>query len=310
MWPHVCAPIFAAWRSRQRNGDNLAAAAADWSAKHRRKAILGWLAFVTASFAVGTAIGARSLTDVQAGSGQSQQAGEVYYRAFRYHSAEQVLVQGRGSVRASAPEFAAAVSDLVARLKESLRMSPTLRSPLFAANRTLRSADGRSMLVTFDVAGDSNQAQKNVTAALAATAATGRAYPQVRVEEFGLASSNKALAKAYIGDAHKAEYTSVPVTLAILVFAFGSLMAAGIPLLLGVSAVIAALGLVALFSHLIPVTPGQIDAVVGLIGLAVGVDYSMFYLRRKLEERRAGRDNKAPWRARPRPRGVRCWSPG
>jgi len=113
------------------------------------------------------------------------------------------------------------------------------------------------------------------------------------VEEFGAASSAKALSKAFIHDAHTAEYTSLPVTLVILVFAFGALVAAGIPLLLGITAVLATLGLVAPLSHLIPVIPGQIDGIVGLIGLAVGVDYSMFYLRRKLEERRSGKDEES-----------------
>jgi RND superfamily putative drug exporter len=73
--------------------------------------------------------------------------------------------------------------------------------------------------------------------------------------------------------------------------AFGALVAAGIPLFLGLTAVVAALGLLSPLSHLIPVPEGQINSVVLLIGLAVGVDYSMFYLRRKLEERHAGRSN-------------------
>jgi RND superfamily putative drug exporter len=149
------------------------------------------------------------------------------------------------------------------------------------------------MLVTFNVAGDFSLAQRNVDAVLAATAATQRTFPRLRVEEFGAASANKALAKAYIKDAKKGEYTSIPVTLIILVLAFGALAAAGIPLLLGLTAVIAALRLIGPLSHLIPVSAGQIDAIVALIGLAVGVDYSMFYLRRKLEERRAGLDNES-----------------
>ena len=68
-------------------------------------------------------------------------------------------------------------------------------------------------------------------------------------------------------------------------------MAAGVPLLLGFTAVIGALGLIKPISHLYPVAQGQIEPVVLLVGLAVGVDYSMFYLRRKLEERHAGCDN-------------------
>jgi RND superfamily putative drug exporter len=270
--------------------ENVAAVAAGWSVRHRRTAILGWLAFVLIAFAGGTAIGQRNLTDVQQTNGQAKQALAVYEKAFPYHSGEQMLVQGRGSVRIGDPTMTSAVRDLVGRLQK-LPSVGQIRSPLLAANRTLVSSDGRSMLVTFHVAGDYNQAQNNVAGALAATAATARAFPQLRVEEFGAASANKALGKAFTKDAQKAEYTSIPVTLVILVFAFGSVVAAGIPLLLGITAVLAALGLIAPLSHLLPVNAGQIDAVVALIGLAVGVDYSMFYLRRKLEERHAGLDN-------------------
>lgn len=130
----------------------------------------------------------------------------------------------------------------------------------------------------------------------------------MRIGEFGAASANKAFARAFMNDARKAQYTSLPVTLVILVIAFGALTTAGVPLLLGVTAVLAALGLLGPMSHLIPVSAGQIDAVVALIGLAVGVDYSMFYLRRKLEERQAGLGGQVRWRARRRPRGERCSS--
>jgi uncharacterized membrane protein YdfJ with MMPL/SSD domain len=269
---------------------NLAAAVGGWSARHRRKAVLGWLAFVVAAYTIGAFVGQRQLTDVQMANGDARRANAIYERAFPYHSGEQVLVQGKASVRFGDPAFTAAVHDLIRRLA-ALPTVDRIRSPLPEANRSLRSGDGRSALVTFNVAGDFNHAQDNVRAALAATAATARGHPAVRVEEFGAASANKALMKAFVADAKKAEYTSLPVTAIILVFAFGALVAAGIPLLLGATAVLAALGLVAPLSHLVPVNQGQIDAVMALIGLAVGVDYSMFYLRRKLEERRAGHES-------------------
>jgi uncharacterized membrane protein YdfJ with MMPL/SSD domain len=269
---------------------NIAAAAGGWSAAHRRKAIVGWLVFVAIAFVVGTAVGQRYLTDVQQSNGQARQALAIYERAFPYHSGEQVLVQSRNRIRSTDRTFTAAVNELVARLR-ALPYVNYLRSPVLSANKTLRSSDGRSMLVAFSVRGDYNEAQKKVEGSLAAVAATARAFPRLRIEEFGAASAAKGLSNAFTKDAQKAEYTSIPVTLIILVFAFGSVVAAGIPLLLGLTAVMAALGLIGPLSHLLPVNAGQIDAVVALIGLAVGVDYSMFYLRRKLEERRAGRDN-------------------
>ena len=271
------------------SGRGLAATVGGWSARHRRKAVLGWLTFVVGAYAVGAAVGQRQLTDVQMSNGDTARATAIYQRAFPFHSGEQVLLQGKGSVRFGDPAFSAAVRDLTGRLHR-LKSVDRIRSPLAGANRPLRSADGRSALVTFNVAGDFTTAQTNVEAALAATAATARDHPAVRVEEFGAASANKALMQAFVTDAQTAEYTSLPVTAIILVLAFGALVAAGIPLLLGATAVIGAIGLMAPLSHLIAVNKGQIDAVMALIGLAVGVDYSMFYLRRKLEERRAGHD--------------------
>src|SRR5664280_52532 len=269
---------------------NLAGVAGAWSVRHRRTAILGWLVFVVAAYLLGGVVGQHSLTNAQMGNGQSGQGTSAFERAFPYHSREQVLLQERGAARSGA-DVAPAVGELVGRLR-SLRTVADIQSPIPAAGAilspVLRSADGRSILVTFDVAGDSNQAQTNVVGPLAATAATGADHPQLRVEEFGSASANKALIKAYTGDFTRAEHTSLPITLLILLIAFGSLVAAGVPLLLGFTAVIGALGLIKPISHLYPVAQGQIEPVVLLVGLAVGVDYSMFYLRRKLEERHAG----------------------
>jgi uncharacterized membrane protein YdfJ with MMPL/SSD domain len=107
------------------------------------------------------------------------------------------------------------------------------------------------------------------------------------IEEFGDASTEKALSKAFEDDLRRAETLSLPITLVILILAFGSLAAAGVPLLLAISAVAAALGVVGVFSHVVPVDQ-SISSVILLIGLAVGVDYSLFYLRREREERAVG----------------------
>ena len=108
------------------------------------------------------------------------------------------------------------------------------------------------------------------------------------VGQFGDASADKAISKAFEEDFQKAEVLSLPITLIILIVAFGSLVAAGVPLLLGITAVAATIGLLAPISQLFPMDE-SVGSVVLLVGLAVGVDYSMFYLRRKMEERDAGR---------------------
>jgi RND superfamily putative drug exporter len=148
------------------------------------------------------------------------------------------------------------------------------------------------MLVTFDVPGDEDAAQENIDSALATTAAAQRAHPDLRIEQFGDASAGKALDASFEEDFQRAETLSLPITLIILIVAFGALVAAGVPLLLGITAVAATLGLLAPISQLVPMDDAA-SSVVLLVGLAVGVDYSMFYLRRKMEERDAGRSNEA-----------------
>jgi len=110
----------------------------------------------------------------------------------------------------------------------------------------------------------------------------------VRVEQFGNVSFEKALADQSEEDGSKSEFASYGITLLILLIAFGAFVAAGIPLLLGLTAVGGTMGLLGPVSHLHALTP-DINAVVMLIGLAVGVDYAMFYLRREMEERDKGR---------------------
>ncbi|MGO9906556.1 MAG: MMPL family transporter [Solirubrobacteraceae bacterium] len=183
--------------------------------------------------------------------------------------------------------YRAAVSDLVARLSAT-RSVADIKSPLTPGNSGQVSKDGRAALVTFQIAGDPDTAQNRVAPALAATAAVQRAYPSLFIGEVGDASSTKAINKAISDDFHKAEVTSLPITLIILVLAFGSLVAAGVPLLLGFTAVLAALGLTELVSHLVHVN-SAVTSVILCIGLAVGIDYSLFYLRREREERARGR---------------------
>jgi uncharacterized membrane protein YdfJ with MMPL/SSD domain len=268
---------------------NLASRAARWSAGHRKTAIFGWLAFVIAATLIAGAIGGqKTIADEDYGNGSSKVADKAIADAnFRDSAEEQVLVQGKGSVKVGDVAFTGAVKDTVSRL-EALKGVDRVKSPLAKGNEGQISKDGRSALVTFEIPGDDDVTESRVDGTLAASAAVQKANPQVFVGQFGDASSDKAISKAFEDDFQKAEVLSLPITLLILVVAFGSLVAAGVPLLLGLTAVFATIGLLAPISQLYPMDE-SVNSVVLLVGLAVGVDYSMFYLRRKMEERDAGR---------------------
>src|SRR4051794_21048356 len=271
---------------------NLAARAGHWSARHRRIAVLGWLAFVVIAFVLGGAIGTQSLKDEDTGNGESQVADRAIAHAdFPKKADEQVLITARpkGKLTVTDPGFKAGVDDVVASLKRAPHVT-NVQDPFKTKGQL--SQDHTAALVTFSIPGDSDVTKDRVDATLKATAAAQAKHPELRIEQFGDASADKALGASLDDDFKRAEFLSLPITLLILIVAFGALVAAGVPLLLAITAVIGTLGVVGPISQIVPMEESA-NSVILLIGLAVGVDYSMFYLRRKMEERDAGRSSEA-----------------
>ncbi|MDO8212843.1 MMPL family transporter [Conexibacter sp. CPCC 206217] len=269
---------------------NFAARAGMWSARHRKIAIFGWIAFVIAAFVIGGMVGTKPVSDRDSGTGESGRAEQILYDAFPQRADETIFVQSP-RLTARDPQFRQTVDDVVRRMR-ALPEVATVRSPLTAGNEGQVTPNGHAAIVQLELRRDADDAEDDVANVLAQTHAVQRAHPDLRVEQFGDASAGKAISKMFDDDFKKAEFLSIPVTMIILIVAFGALIAAGIPLLLALSSVMATLGLVAIGSHLIAVDD-SVSSVVLLIGLAVGVDYSLFYLRREREERAAGRSEEA-----------------
>jgi uncharacterized membrane protein YdfJ with MMPL/SSD domain len=267
---------------------NLAARMGHWSAHHRKTAIFGWLAFCFVSFALGTAIGVNPLDASNAGVRESGRIDRLLDKEFKTPAGERVIIQSQ-SLTASDPEFQAVYRDVMARIQEHDTVTNFTSA---YADEGLISADRHSALLDFEMTGDPDTAKDRVQPILDATAAAQAAHPSFVIEEFGAASADKQLGQVFTDDLKKAGELSIPITLGILLVAFGSLVAASIPLLLGLTAVLATLGLLAIPSQVLPMDE-SIGAVVLLIGLAVGVDYSLFYLKREREERAEGRSEEA-----------------
>ena len=267
---------------------NVAARAAHWSANHRKTAIWGWLAFVVVAVMLGNSVGQNQIHGADQFSGEAGRAEHALEDAGLRPNDEAVLIQSR-TLTIEDPEFRATVDDAAERLSRTKDVKNVV-SPLGGPGET--SADGHTALVEFEITGDSLEAAKRLEPAEEAVDAVKREHPDLRIEQFGSVSSNKQLQETFTSDLLKAELLSFPITLLILIIAFGSVVAALVPLLLGFTCVMAAISLVALPSQLSPVD-SNISSVILLIGLAVGVDYSLFYLRREREERAAGRDERS-----------------
>jgi uncharacterized membrane protein YdfJ with MMPL/SSD domain len=269
---------------------NFAGRAGRWAAAHWKTAFFGWLAFVAAAVLLGNAAGTKMLADSDAGDGESGRAQKMLAKAdFKQPATESILIQHRKET-ANDPGFVAVVKDTAQSLSR-VKGVTNIRSPLGSgvANKGQISEDAHSALVRFDIKGKPEDAEDHVQPALDATAALQKAHPGYIVEEFGDASANKALSDTLGKDFTRAEKLAVPTTLIILIFAFGALVAAGLPVLLAFSGVLAAFGLSALVSHGIAASDAT-QSVILLVGMAVGVDYSLFYLKREREERRRGQD--------------------
>jgi uncharacterized membrane protein YdfJ with MMPL/SSD domain len=269
---------------------HLAARMGHWSARHRKKAIFGWLALVIVTFAIGTFVLTQQMIVFEtSGPGESGRADTILYEDFKQPAGENVLIQN-SELTATDPAFEAAVRDVITRVG-AVDAIAKVESPFDEENTGQISDDKHSVLVELEIAGESDKAIDKIDPVVDRVKEVQAAHPDFYIGSVGT-STGKDVQDAFFEDLQKAGLLSLPLTLIILIVAFGALVAAGIPLLLGLTAVLATMGLITVWSQVLPMADG-VAALVLLIGLAVGVDYSMFYLKREREERAAGRGEEA-----------------
>lgn len=253
---------------------------ARWSARHAGRAIAGWFAFVVLCLVAGIALGTNEATTKDFWVGEAGRAEATATEGGLERSpTERIMIRARSGELDMAAAGAAAQD-----VTERMRGLPEVES----VAAPVRSKDGEVLLVSVVLNGPELKGKKNVVPLLEQTAAVGADHPHLVVEETGSPAISKGVNDQRDEDLALSERISLPVTVITLLIVFGSVIMAGVPLLLALSSIAAAIGLSMVASHVMP------DAGVGtnlilLIGLAVGVDYTLFYLKREREERaRAG----------------------
>lgn len=253
---------------------------ARWSALHPWRAIGLWIAFVAIAITLASLVQGKQLADEDFRIGESGRAAAMLDSAGLTASpTESVLItatQGDLDV-----DRASAVAEQVKDASKDVDGVSDIGSPIVSEQRD-------AVLVPITMSGDAEDAAEHVDALVDSTEAVQKAHPELTIQQAGEASLNAGINTKVGEDLASAEMLSLPITFAILLVAFGAFVAAGIPVLLAITSVITALGLYAPISYLVP-DAGQVANIVLLIGMAVGVDYSLFYLKREREERARGR---------------------
>ncbi|MGV9878063.1 MMPL family transporter [Streptomyces sp. NPDC003006] len=265
---------------KSRSGRSVTVRAARWSALHPWRAVIGWLVFVALCLGGGIAVGMNSATSADFRVGEAGRAEALATEGgVQPRSTEQVLIRAAsGPLDRAAAD--AAVKDITARMK-ALPEVASVAAPV-------RSADGRVVRVPVELNGSEQDDQKRVPALRAQTEEAAKAHPGLVIEETGDASVSKGVDDQRNKDLQFSEAITLPITLITLAVVFGSVVMVGVPLLLAITSIMATMGLAMLASHLLPDT-GVGMSMILLIGMAVGVDYTLFYLKREREERaRAG----------------------
>jgi putative drug exporter of the RND superfamily len=253
---------------------------AGWSARHSKTAVFGWLLLVVVCLVIGQRVGTSNVNSYD--PGQAGTAERVLNESIvQQPDSESVLIQARTGLTFADPSLRLAVRDVVTALHRVPGSATDIQSP-YTSKGLL---NGRSALVTFNVAGNPNNDDSTVVPAMNAVA--GVHVPGITIGEAGGATIDRAIGNSTGSDFHRAELTSVPISLVLLLIVFGALIAAGIPLLLAGTAVISAISLLAIPGRWLPVD-STTSSIVLLVGMAVGIDYSLFYLRRVREERVLG----------------------
>jgi RND superfamily putative drug exporter len=189
------------------------------------------------------------------------------------------------SMTASGPEFFPLVQDITDEIAEIEGVESAVNYYMLGSPPQLKSEDGRLIYVLVDLDNAANQAPivKQIVDEY-----TGD-YRGAEVHVSGFGAVTKAINEQIESDIIRAEIVAVPIVIILLLFVFGSLVAAGLPLFVGGLAIVGSFFVIWAASQFTDVSIFSLNLITGL-GLGLGIDYSLLVVNRFREERAAGND--------------------
>ena len=256
-----------------------------WTATHVRQVMLGWLVVlvVFGFFAphVETALAGAGWED---STSQSVAARTIIQKDFHGlgSSAIEVVVADRSGSIATDPAAAA----ILRRVEQTLRSDRSISTVVPPSQGTSLSANGRVAVVTGGAAVGPNAMVRAATALEAPLSrlSSGSVSVELTGDSALWSEFNSANRSAML----RSEVLSWPVTMVILVLAFGSLVAAGLPLMLTMAGLLVAAGALVIATHVAPVSIWALNFAL-MFARALGIDYALFLVvrfRAALERRK------------------------
>ncbi|HET7494706.1 MAG TPA: MMPL family transporter [Candidatus Limnocylindrales bacterium] len=276
-----------------------------WSARHRWPIVGLWFLLTIGTFIGSIAAGGTRSADAVASNGQQGETFESR-EAFDVFGASGtaterhifVMLVGDPSRTVDDPGYGAEIDDLLARMTALTATVDGAKGPVFTGivdpRRTppqagLVSPDRTSIRISADIPGEQPAVDQRLDRVRSLLGELRAAHPGLRIHSLDGRMANQDIQALVNGGLDASLRLTIPLTFLILLIAFGAAIAAFVPLILAVTALLAAFGVLGLYSQAIdPVSPYASQLIV-LIGLAVAVDYSLFMVTRFRTERRAGR---------------------
>ncbi len=259
---------------------------AAWSARHRWWVVAGsFLVLLVMVFVLNT-VETQTL-DYQ-GEGESAEGADLVTDGFgsNFEPTEQLLFSNP-SLDAGSPTYRSTVEGLVSELR-ALPEVASVSSFYDTNSPEMVSDDGHVVLAQVVLAGDLDDAEDNIGTVLEPVLAANADEPDFEISMAGPASLLHEVERIDEEDFGNMIVITMILALSFMLIAFRGVVAAIIPLILAVGSIFAALGVAALLSHVFPMVE-FLAQVVLLMGMAVGVDYSLFIVSRYRNERKAGK---------------------